>query len=130
MNFLKGQKDKLAKDIEKLENKKKNMVEKVEETKKALDESEVRFADLRERIVKQGERKRQGIIESAQNQSRMMLEDANRKIESYILSSKIAFKAELIDAAIELAKEKLPKEITDEDNERFINQYLSSASTE
>lgn len=130
MNFLKGQKEKLAKEIETLENKKKNMAEKVESTKKAFDESEIRFEKLKQRIVQQGERRKQEIVESAQNQSRIMLDDANRKIEAYILSSKNKFKADLIDAAIELARERLPKEITDEDNEQFISQYLSSASAE
>lgn len=129
MNFLKGQKDKLAKEIKKLEDEKENMAEKVKETEKSLDESEVRFADLKERIVQQGEKKKQEIIKLAKNQSRILLEDTNRKIDSYILQSKTTFKAELIDAAIELAREGLPKEITDEDNERFIVQYLSSAST-
>lgn len=128
MNFLKGQKQKLADEIEKLENEKNLMIEKVEETKNALDESEVRFRDLQQRIVQQGEKNQQDIIESAKNQSRLMLEDANRKVESHILSAKSAFKAELIDAAIEMAMEKLPQEITEVDNENFIAQYLSSAS--
>lgn len=130
MNFLRGQKEKLAEEIKKLEDKKEDMANKVKETQKALDESEVRFADLKDRIVQQGERGKQEIIESAKNHSRIMLEGANRKIDSYILSSKNMFKAELIDAAIELAMERLPKEITDKDDERFIVQYLSGASTE
>ena len=128
MNFLRGQKDKLAKEIQELEDKKEDMAEKVKETEKALDESEIRFADLKERIVQQGDRRKQEIIESAKNQSRLLLEDANRKIDSYILQSKATFKAELIDAAIELAIERLPKEITDEDNEKFVDNYISSAS--
>lgn len=129
MNFLRGQKEKLAEEIKKLEDKKEDVANKVKEIQKALDESEVRFANLKERITQQGDRKKQEIIESAKDHGRIMLEGANRKIDSYILSSKNTFKAELIDAAIELAKERLPKEITDEDNERFIVQYLSSAST-
>lgn len=130
MNFLRGQKEKLAEEIKKLEDKKENMANKVKETQKSLDESEVRFADLKERIIQQGDRKKQEIIESAKSHSRIILEGANQKIDSYLLASKNTFKAELIDAAIELTKERLPKEITDEDNERFIVQYLSSASTE
>jgi F-type H+-transporting ATPase subunit b len=130
MNFLRGQKEKLAEEIKKLEDKKEDMANKVKETQKSLDESEVRFADLKERIIQQGGRKKQEIIESAKSHSRIILEGANQKIDSYLLASKNTFKAELIDAAIELTKERLPKEITDEDNERFIVQYLSSASTE
>ncbi len=130
MNFLRGQKEKLAEEIKKLEDKKEDIANKVKETQKSLDESEVRFADLKERIIQQGGRKKQEIIESAKSHSRIILEGANQKIDSYLLASKNTFKAELIDAAIELTKERLPKEITDEDNERFIVQYLSSASTE
>jgi len=130
MNFLRGQKEKLAEEIKKLEDKKEDIANKVKETQKSLDASEVRFADLKERIIQQGDRKKQEIIESAKSHSRIILEGANQKIDSYLLASKNTFKAELIDAAIELTKERLPKEITDEDNERFIVQYLSSASTE
>ena len=130
MNFLRGQKEKLAEEIKKLEDKKEDVANKIKETQKALDESEVRFAELKDRIVQQGERRKQEIIESAKNHSRIMLEGANRKIDYYILSSKNTFKAELIDAAIEVAMERLPKEITDKDDERFIVQYLSGASTE
>jgi F-type H+-transporting ATPase subunit b len=130
MNFLKSQKEKLAEEIKKLEDKKEDMENNVKEMQKALDDSEVHFADFKERIIQQGDRRKQEIIESAKNHSRIMLEDANRRIDSYILSSKNRFKAELIDAAVELAMERLPKEITDEDNKRFIEQYLASSSPE
>lgn len=130
MNFLRGQKEKLAKEIEELEEEKDNITEKVNETRNILAESEVRFAELKDRIVQQGERRKKEIVESAQQQSRSMLGDANRRIDSLILQSKNAFKAELIDAAIELAMERLPQQITDRDNEKFIDQYLDSALVE
>jgi F-type H+-transporting ATPase subunit b len=130
MNFLKGKKEKLAQEIKKLEDKKEDGAAKVKETSKTLDESEIRFAELKERVIQQGERKKQEIIESAQQQSKSMLEDANRRIESFIVQSKNAFKAELIDAAIDLAMERLPQQITDKDNEKFIDQYLTSSLAE
>ena len=130
MNFLRGQKEKLAEEIKELEDKKEDIDNKVKETQKALDESEARFADLKERIIQQGDRKKQEIIDSAKNHSRIMLESANRKIDSYILSSKNTFKAELIDAAVDLAMKRLPQQITDKDNEKFIDQYLVSTLAE
>ncbi len=130
MNFLRGQKEKLAEEIKELEDKKEDIDNKVKETQKALDESEARFADLKERIIQQGDRKKQEIIDSAKNHSRIMLESANRKIDSYILSSKNTFKAELIDAAVDLAMKRLPQQITDKDNEKFIDQYLISSLAE
>ncbi len=130
MNFLRGQKEKLAKKIKQLEEKKDNIAEKVNEIRKVLDESEISFAELKDRIVQQGERRKQDIVESAQQQSRSMLKDANRRIDYLILQSKNAFKAELIDAAIELAMERLPQQITEKDNEKFIDQYLTSSLAE
>jgi len=128
MNFLRGQKDKLAQEINQLENEKKDATAKVMETLKSVDESEVRFADLKDRIIQQGEKKKTEIIESAQNQSKMMLEDAKRRIDSHFLQAKNEFKAELIDRAMDMAMERLPKMITTEDNDKFTRLFLDSTS--
>lgn len=130
MNFLRGQKEKLAEEIKLLEETKDNIAEKVSETRKVLDESEISFAELKDRIVQQGERRKQEIVESARQLSRSMLEDANRRIDTLILQAKKAFKAELVDAAIELAMERLPQQITEQDNEKFVAQYLVSSLAE
>lgn len=125
MNFLRGQKEKLAREIKRLEDKKQGITENIEETLKAIDESEVRFAEIKERIVRQGEKKKEDIIQKAQNQSKMMLEDAKRRIDTQFIQAKNKFRAEMIDKAIDLAMEKLPKEITAEDNEKFTSEYLT-----
>lgn len=130
MNFLRGQKNKLAEEINRLENEKQDAVAKIKETLKAVDESEVRFSELKDRIVQQGEKKKIEIIESAQNQSKMMLEDAKRRIDAHFLHTKNEFRAELIDRAMDMALERLPKEITPEDNDKFARLFLESALTE
>ncbi|MGD2149684.1 MAG: ATP synthase F0 subunit B [Desulfobacterales bacterium] len=126
MNFLRGQKEKVAKDIERVEQKKEEAVNRIKEIQKVLDEKDARFAIIKDRIVRQGERKKQEIVESAHQQSQMMLNDAKRRIDSQFVQAKSAFRAELIDAAIELAMQRLPLEITDEDNDKFLDQYLAS----
>jgi F-type H+-transporting ATPase subunit b len=125
MNFLQGRKEKIAREIERVEQKKEKAADKIKEIQKVIDESEVRFAELKERIVRQGERKKQEIIDSAQQQSKMMLKDARRRIDSQFDQAKSTFKAELIDTAIELAMQRLPHEITDEDNDKFTDHYLA-----
>jgi F-type H+-transporting ATPase subunit b len=130
MNFLRGQKDKLAQEINRLENEKEDVKAKIKETLKAVDESEVRFAKLKDRIIQQGEKKKTEIIESAQNQSKMMLEDAKRRIDTHFLQAKNEFRAELIDRAMDMAMERLPKEMTPEDNDKFTRLFLESTLTE
>jgi F-type H+-transporting ATPase subunit b len=125
MNFLRGQKEKLAQEIKRLEDKKQGISANIEETLKTIDESEVRFAELKERIVRQGEKKKEVIIQTAQNQSKTMLEDAKRRIDTHFIQAKNKFKAEMIDRAIDLAMERLTKEITTEDNEKLTIEYLT-----
>jgi F-type H+-transporting ATPase subunit b len=125
MNFLRGQKEKLAREIKRLEDKKQGISANIEETLKTIDESEVRFAELKERIVRQGEKKKEVIIQTAQNQSKTMLEDAKRRIDAHFIQAKNKFRAEMIDRAIDLAMERLTKEITTEDNEKLTIEYLT-----
>jgi len=125
MNFLHGQKEKLAQEIKRLEDKKQGISANIEDTLKTIDESEVRFAELKEKIVRQGEKKKEVIIQTAQNQSKTMLEDAKRRIDNHFIQAKNKFRAEMIDKAIDLAMERLPKEITAQDNEKLTIEYLT-----
>ncbi len=127
MNFLNGQKREVADEINQVEGEKEIIVSKIKETYKILDESEVQFSNLKQKIVDQGEKKRQDIIEEAQRQSHMMLETSKQKIGSRILQAKSKFRSEMIDEAVALATERLPKEISDEDDQKFVEQYVTSA---
>ncbi len=128
MNFLRGQKQKVAVEIEELETRRNEMVAKIDQTQKDIKESDVRFAKLKERIIRQGEKKKVEIIESAQIHGKTMIEDAKRRIDTHFIQAKNTFRSELIDRAIEMALERLPGQITPEDNEKFTRDFLDGAS--
>lgn len=130
MNFLRGQKEKLAEEIKRLEDEKEDVASQVKEMVKTIDESEERFEELKERIVDQGEKKKAEIIQAAQAHSELMIVDAKRRIESHFLQAKHDFRAELIDTAVDLALERFPKEMTPEDDEKFTREFLTSTATE
>jgi len=130
MNFLRGQKEKLAEEIKRLEDEKENVASQVKEMVKTIDESEERFEELKQRIVGRGEKKKAEIIQDAQAHSESMIVDAKRRIKYYYLQAKHDFRAELIDAAIDLALERFPKEMTPEDNEKFTHEFLTSTAVE
>jgi len=130
MNFLRGQKEKLAEEIKRLEDEKEDVASQVKEMVKTIDESEERFEELKERIVDQGEKKKTEIIQAAQAHSELMIVDAKRRIESHFLQAKNDFRAELIDTAVDLALERFPKEMTPEDDEKFTREFLTSTATE
>jgi F-type H+-transporting ATPase subunit b len=127
-NFFQSRTEELNKQIEKLENEKNDALEKVNENLKMLEESNVRFETLKERIIGQGQKNKQKIIEDAHQESKILLESAKHKIENQIVMARDALKFELVDSAIALAMERLPKEMTAEDNQIWINNFLSSAN--
>jgi F-type H+-transporting ATPase subunit b len=129
MNFLRGRKEQVAGEIEELETRKNEMVARINRTQKDIEESDVRFAELKERIIRQGETKKAEIIEFAQKHGKSMIEDAKRRIDTHILQAKNAFRSELIDRAVDVALERLPGQITPEDNEKFTREFLDGAST-
>ena len=126
MNFLHGRKEDLARQLERVEAEKKKAEAGVEESLKQLDESAARFEKIREKIIKQGERNKQAIIEEAQLESKILLEGAKRKINNQINMAKKKYRDEMIDRAMDIVVEKLPLEMTDQDNQKLTRQYLDS----
>jgi len=130
MNFLKGQKEKWVREIKELEDNKANMDADISQSLTIIEESDMRFAELKERIAQQGEQKKQEIIETARQHSQIMFDNAQRRIESHIMEARNAFKAQMVDAAIALAMERLSQEITAADNQKFLDQYMVSIQAE
>lgn len=126
MNFLKGEGRRIEEEIRELELEKEQALTKVAETEKMLEESAERFRELTERIVRQGERKKQEIIEDARSDSRQMIEDAKRKAGSLLLRAREQFRTELVDTAVALATERLTAGITVEDNRKLVEAYMAS----
>lgn len=126
MGFLSSRRDAVAAEISDLEKEKALVTEKINEARETMAASDARFAELKEAILRMGERRRQELIEEAENESRFMMSLAEQKVGGYILSAKKAFKAQLIDASIQLALKQLPETITEEDNQRMVEQYLST----
>lgn len=128
MDFLRLRKEDVAYEIGVLESQKEKVTARIEETSQAITESDIRYTDLKEKILRQGERRKQEIIDEAREQSRIMMESTKDKVGSQIQQAKRRFKEEMVDAAIDRAMERLPQVITDEDNEKLLDQYMASAT--
>jgi len=126
INFLRGQEERINTEIRELEQEKEKALRKVKETEEILAESHERFQMLTDRIIQQGERKKQANIEEAQRESRLMIEGAKRKADSLFLAARERFRAELVDAAIAVATERLTVEMTDKDNEKMVQNYMAN----
>lgn len=124
-DFFKGKKEEVARTIDRVEEKKEKIKADIKAACALLDESKIRLEKSKERILQQGERRKQEIIEGARGESRIMLEEAKRRLDSQILQAQSAIRSELIDMAVSLAAAKLPGEITAADNQKFVDQFLT-----
>lgn len=129
INFLSGKKDEISLQIKKLEDDKDRLSQRVRESERDMEENVVRLEELKERIVQMGERRKLEIIEDARQESGMVIESTKQKIEGRIIRARERLRAEIVDAAAEIALEKLPGLVTEEDNQKLLEQFMAQAAT-
>lgn len=126
MNFLQGQKDEVADEIHRLQKQKNALDAKINKTRKMIEDSSVRFAEIKARIIEDGERVRQKIIEDAKAQGKNIIEIEKIKAANQIAQAKDMFLSELVDAASALALKKLPQEINENDQGKLLDVFVTN----
>ena len=129
-NFLKVKQKEIGAEIEHIEQQKEEISQAAEDARQQLEESAQRLEKLKQRIVDRGEKKKLEIIEEAHQEGRHIIESARRKVQGTVLQAKNKIREEMIDLAAAIALEKLPTEITPQDNEKLFEQFLVSADNE
>lgn len=127
MNFLKGQRIDLAKEIDELTEQKTAAEAKLKEIQQDLDDSNARFKEITERIIKQGERRQAEIIEGARREGKILLKGAKQKVDSQFIQARELLRAELVDTAIDAVLERIPREVSEADNQRMVDDYMNKA---
>ncbi len=128
VDFLTGKKKEIAHAIQRMEKEKEQAALKVAEVHKKLADSSIRFENLKERIIRQGEKRKQAIIAEARRESEILLEGAKRKIDSQVLQAESTLRSEMIDMAVNQALERLPGQVTENDNQKLLDQFLKSTA--
>ena len=127
--FLKLKKEDMMAQIDALDSQKARILDDISAAQKQGEVNQARFEEMKQRLIAQGETRKQQIIEQAKQQSAMMLEETRRKMENRIVQAKAGLKLELLDMAIDQAMKRLPGVITDGDNRRLLDEYMSSIRT-
>ena len=128
-NFLSEKREKIAHQINTIEQEKETAEQKIKETLKVLEDSKIRFAKMKQRIIEDGEKKKEKIITEARQESQILMESTRKKIDNQFLEAQKTLKSELAEMAINLAMERLPAEITEEDNQEWANAFLSNITS-
>ena len=124
LKLLKGEADKTAAGLKEAQAGKEKTGQQVQETLQALEKARERLRGVQEKIIGEGERQRQHILDSARHESELLLERTRHKIDSQISEAHLRLRSELIDRAVAVAIERLPVEITSEEQLRLVDRFV------
>jgi F-type H+-transporting ATPase subunit b len=129
VNFLDKQKEDVAQSIQKLEDRKRAVQETLQESQQKLEASEARLETIKSKIIAEGENRKTQLIADAHEESRIMMETAKLRIDQQIREMHSHVKAELIEAATQIAFKKLPGLLTGEDEDRLVDQWMDAVQS-
>ncbi|SRR6056297_2173358 len=124
-NFLHSRRQEVADELDRLTREKEASQSEFENMQKRMAEGDARIKNIKERIVADGEHVKAQIIEDAQHQSEHLLKEARKKVSSQYEEARRAFRAELIDTAVEMAYRKLPEEVSPGDQQALVDTFVT-----
>ena len=127
--FLNGQSRQIEENIQRFEKEKEAIRTRVNELLKERKEGRENLQRIKKRFISQGELKKQKIIDGAKKESHLLLESAKRKIEYEITSAREKLQTEIVDQAIDMAMQKLPQLMTDQDTQNSLKVYLEGVNS-
>ena len=124
--FFKEKKAETSLTIKQLEEKKEKAEQKIRDGQILLKSSKDKLVLIKERILTEGQKHKEKIIEEARQESRLMLTNAQVKIENQIRDAADTIKIELINMAVQQAEAKLPQILARQDHDRLIEQWMDA----
>jgi len=122
--FLNGKSRQIEEGIKRVEEEKAAIRTRIDELLNERKKGREHLHRIRDRVISQGELKKQKIIDDAKKESYLLLKNAKQKIEYEITSAREKLQMEMVDQAIDLAIQKLPQLMTDQDTQNSLKMYL------
>lgn len=123
LDLLQGERQKIGKRIEEIEEKVKEARSLMEEESDRLKNIDEHIAQIREQIIELGNREKENIIEKAKITADLMIEDAQKEAQYRVEVAKKHFSEEMLDIAISIAVEQLRHGLNQEDNDKIVNNF-------
>ncbi len=122
---LRGRQEEVRAAFEELERSKAEAERKYAEYERKLANMEEEAERIRRSFIEQGKAEKERIIAQAQEAAERIKAQAELFIQQELVKAKRELQAEMADMAVKMAEELIKKNITDEDHERLIDDYLA-----
>jgi F-type H+-transporting ATPase subunit b len=123
-DFFVGRRKEIKESLDKSAQQKAEAEEKYREYSEKVDKASAEIDGIFEMIKAQGVTEKQKIIEDAGKVARKMKEDAQARIEQELKKASDQLKTEAVLLSSQMAEEILKKNITAQDNETMVREYM------
>jgi F-type H+-transporting ATPase subunit b len=129
VDFLRGVRDKIKKDLDTIEKHFKDAESQMKAESAKIDEIEQHIETIRQNIIEMGKKEKEKLVEEARITAERMIEDAKAYSGYQLAKARRQLSDEMVDIAISMVKERLIKGISEQDNEKLINQFIANLDT-
>ncbi len=130
MGIMKQREEHIAGEIESAENSRVEANKLLEEQKALLKEARQEAQNMIENSKKHGENQRQEIMETARQEAERLKETARLEIAQEKENAVAALREQVASLSVMIASKVIEKELTAEDQEKLINEYIERAGEE
>jgi F-type H+-transporting ATPase subunit b len=127
LGFLGEQKKSVETQLAKLEQRRQTVMQDMAALEEKMAARDKRLSEIVEQTRLQAEQERQQIVDGARAESAILLENAKTRIQARLVETKMQFRTELLDMAVDIAAKELPQVITADDQNRLLGTYLANA---
>jgi F-type H+-transporting ATPase subunit b len=125
INFLKGRKESVGKEMEDARKLLEEAQRHHDDIVARLEMLDKEIASIREQIMKEGEAEGERLMEQAYQASERLRREADFQAEQEVKMAKKALQEEAARLAVKLAEDLLEKKVTEADRDRLFNEFLS-----
>lgn len=123
-NYLQQRKDLIEKSIKEAREAKELAMKALAEVEERLKVKDKEVEEIISSAKSSGEREKERLVEEGEKLKAKILEQAKTNIEYEVKKAKEAIKAEAVDAAMQLAEEKIKAKMTKDDHEKLLAESL------
>ena len=125
-NFFQNRHDNLKKALEEAEAEKRKAEEKYREYQGKLENIEKEIQALTELLRKDGNSEKELMLKNARDLAERMKKDAQMSADQEIAKARYELRKEAVRLAVQMAEEKLQKEMKDEDQDRLAEENINN----
>ena len=125
MNYLRSERESVEKELNELTDKKQGIQSQRDAETEHLKGIDQIIEEIRSNILEIGKKEKEKIIQQGKALADKMIRDAKTYSENRIVAARKELSEEMVDMALSMAKDKLSKDMTDEDNNNLVNQFVT-----